>query len=112
MSKLPEMITKHHEEIRADWLKQMSSTVRRADLMSNEELESQSRELMDAIVSGTGMAAEALRLQDKLGSIKEGLQADIVAVRGNPIQDITAVRNLVFVMKGGKVYRNDSMLSH
>ena len=52
MSKLPEMINKHHEEIRADWLKQMSTAVRRADLISNEELESQSRELMDAIVSG------------------------------------------------------------
>ncbi len=53
MSKLPEMINKHHEEIRADWLKQMSSAVRRADLISDEELESQSRELMDAIASGT-----------------------------------------------------------
>ncbi len=53
MSKLPEMINKHHEEIRADWLKQMSSAVRRADLISDEELESQSRELMDAIAGGT-----------------------------------------------------------
>jgi rsbT co-antagonist protein RsbR len=52
MSKLPEMINKHHEEIRADWLKQMSTAVRRADLISNEEIESQSRELMDAIANG------------------------------------------------------------
>jgi rsbT co-antagonist protein RsbR len=52
MSKLPEMINKHHEEIRADWLKQMSNAVRRVDLISNEELESQSRELMGAIASG------------------------------------------------------------
>ena len=52
MSKLPEMINKHHEEIRADWVKQMSNTVRRADLMTNDELESQSRELMDAIANG------------------------------------------------------------
>jgi len=52
MSKLPEMINKNKEEIRSDWLKQMSTAVRRADLMSNEELESQSRELMDAIASG------------------------------------------------------------
>lgn len=52
MSKLPEMINKHHEEIRADWLKQMSNTVRRADLISNQELESQSREIMEAIASG------------------------------------------------------------
>ena len=52
MSKLPEMINKHHEEIRADWLKQMSTAVRRADLIGDEELESQSRELMDAIAAG------------------------------------------------------------
>ena len=47
MSKLPEMINKYQEEIRADWLKQMNSSVRRADLMSNEEMDSQSRELME-----------------------------------------------------------------
>jgi rsbT co-antagonist protein RsbR len=52
MSKLPEMIGKHHEMIRADWLKQMSGSVRRSDLISNEEIESQSRELMDAIAAG------------------------------------------------------------
>src|ERR1700731_3390732 len=52
MSKLPEMINKHQEEIRTDWLKQMSTAVRRADLISNEELESQSRELMAAIATG------------------------------------------------------------
>jgi rsbT co-antagonist protein RsbR len=52
MSKLAEMINKHKDEIRADWLKQMSIAVRRADLISNEEMESQSRELMDAIAAG------------------------------------------------------------
>ena len=52
MSKLPEMINKHQEEIRADWLKQMSTAVRRADLISNEEIDSQSRELMNGIASG------------------------------------------------------------
>ncbi|MCU1334003.1 MAG: anti-sigma-factor antagonist, partial [Candidatus Angelobacter sp.] len=52
MSKLPEMINKHQEEIRADWLKQMSTAVRRVDLISNEEIDSQSRELMTAIASG------------------------------------------------------------
>lgn len=62
---------------------------------------------MEAIISGTSLAAKALRLQNQLGSIKEGLQADIVAVAGNPITDITAVRNVVFVMKGGKIYRNE-----
>jgi imidazolonepropionase-like amidohydrolase len=63
---------------------------------------------MEAIVSGTSMAAESLRLGDQIGSIAPGLEADLVAVGGNPLEDITAVRNVVFVMKGGKVYRNTS----
>jgi imidazolonepropionase-like amidohydrolase len=61
---------------------------------------------MDAIVSGTSLAAEALRLQDKVGSIMPNMAADIVAVDGDPLQDITAVRRVVFVMKNGKVYKN------
>ncbi len=61
---------------------------------------------MDAIVSGTSLAAESLRLQDKLGSIGDGMEADLVAVGGNPLEDIAAVRRVVFVMKGGKVYKN------
>lgn len=61
---------------------------------------------MDAIVSGTSLAAESLRLQDKIGAIQEGLEADLVAVEGNPLDDITAVRRVAFVMKGGKVYKN------
>lgn len=52
MSKLPEMISKHQDAIRADWLKQMSGSVRRTDLISNEELDSQSRELMTGIAAG------------------------------------------------------------
>jgi len=61
---------------------------------------------MDAIVSGTSLAAESLRLGDKVGSVVEGMEADLVAVQGNPLDDITAVRHVVFVMKGGKVFRN------
>ncbi len=61
---------------------------------------------MDAIVSATSLAAEALRLQDKVGSIMPNMMADIVAVDGDPLQDITAVRRVVFVMKNGKVYKN------
>jgi imidazolonepropionase-like amidohydrolase len=60
---------------------------------------------MDAITSGTSMAAESLRMGDKIGAIAEGMEADLVAVKGDPLQDITAVRNVGFVMKGGKVYR-------
>ena len=60
---------------------------------------------MDAITSGTSLAAEALGLGDKIGAIAPGMQADLVAVAGNPLDDITAVRNVQFVMKGGRVYK-------
>jgi imidazolonepropionase-like amidohydrolase len=60
---------------------------------------------MDAITSGTSMAAESLGMAGQIGSIAEGLQADLVAVNGDPLADITAVRHVAFVMKGGKVYR-------
>ena len=53
MSKLPEMISKHEEQLRTEWLKQMSSAVRRADLMSDEEIKAQSRELLAAIAIAT-----------------------------------------------------------
>jgi imidazolonepropionase-like amidohydrolase len=62
--------------------------------------------VMDAIVSGTSLAAESLGLQDKIGTIAEGMEADIVAVAGNPLEDITAVRKVVFVMKAGHVYKS------
>ena len=61
---------------------------------------------MDALMSGTSVAAESLGMADRIGSIAEGMEADLVAVEGNPLDDITAVRRVVFVMKGGKVYRN------
>jgi len=61
---------------------------------------------MDALVSATSRAAAALGLQDTLGVVAPGMQADLIAVDGDPRQDITAVRRVVFVMKGGKVYKN------
>lgn len=62
---------------------------------------------MDVLMSGTSVAAESLGLGDKIGSLAPGMEADIVATEGNPLDDITAVRNVVFVMKHGKIYRND-----
>src|SRR5262245_52044073 len=62
---------------------------------------------MDAIVSATSLSAESLRMQDRIGSIARGMEADIIATDGNPLDDITAVRRVVFVMKAGKVYKND-----
>jgi imidazolonepropionase-like amidohydrolase len=61
---------------------------------------------MDALMSGTSVAAESLGLAGQIGAIAEGMQADLVAVQGNPLDDITAVRRVVFVMRAGKVYRN------
>lgn len=61
---------------------------------------------LQALVSGTSLAAEALGLGETAGVLAPGYEADIVAVEGNPLEDITAVRRVVFVMKAGKVYRN------
>jgi imidazolonepropionase-like amidohydrolase len=65
---------------------------------------------MEAIVSGTSVAAESLGLGDKIGTLAPGFEADIVAVEGDPLADITAVRHVVFVMKGGQVWRNQVRL--
>ena len=61
---------------------------------------------MTAMVSAQSLNAEALRLADQIGSIAPGMQADIIALDGDPLKDITAVRRVVFVMKGGAVYTN------
>jgi imidazolonepropionase-like amidohydrolase len=61
---------------------------------------------MDAIISATSMAAESLGMGDKIGAIAPGMEADLIAIDGNPLEDITAVRRVVFVMKGGRVYKN------
>src|SRR5580698_1121288 len=60
---------------------------------------------MDAIVSATSVSAESLGLGREIGTVAPGFQADLVATDGNPLEDITAVRRVVFVMKSGKVYR-------
>ncbi len=62
---------------------------------------------MDAMVAANSRAAESLGLQNEIGSISPGMTADIIALDGNPLKDITAVRRVVFVMKGGKVYKNE-----
>src|SRR5712692_4799276 len=61
---------------------------------------------MAAMVSANSLGAEALGMADQIGSIAPGLQADIIALDGDPLKDITAVRRVVFVMKGGMVYKN------
>jgi imidazolonepropionase-like amidohydrolase len=66
---------------------------------------------MAALESATSVSAEALNLQDQIGSIAVGMQADIVGFDGDPLRDVTAARRAVFVMKGGKVFEN-RRLSH
>jgi imidazolonepropionase-like amidohydrolase len=60
---------------------------------------------MDAITSGTSVSAASLGMSNQIGSIAEGMEADLVATNGNPLDDITNVRKVAFVMKHGKVYK-------
>ena len=61
---------------------------------------------MAAMVSANSLSAEALGMGNQLGSIATGFEADIIALDGDPLKDITAVRRVVFVMKGGVVYKH------
>jgi imidazolonepropionase-like amidohydrolase len=62
---------------------------------------------LEAITSATSLGAEALGMGAEIGAIAPGFQADLIAVDGDPSKDITALRRVVFVMKGGRVYRWD-----
>lgn len=60
---------------------------------------------MQAILEMTSLAAQSMNLAKELGSIVPGLAADLVAVEGDPLADISALRNVKFVMRHGTVYR-------
>jgi imidazolonepropionase-like amidohydrolase len=62
---------------------------------------------MQAIRAGTSVPAELLGWSDKVGTVEAGKWADIVAVSGDPLKDITELQRVVFVMKGGAIYKND-----
>ena len=64
------------------------------------------QEPMEALVSANSLAAEALGLGHRTGSIADGLDADIIALEGDPLKDITAVRRVPFVMKAGTIVVN------
>ena len=60
---------------------------------------------MDGIISATSLAAESMRLGTTVGTLAPGFEADIIAINGDPIADITKLRDVTFVMKGGKVHK-------
>jgi imidazolonepropionase-like amidohydrolase len=62
---------------------------------------------MQAIRAGTVVPAELLGWSDKVGTVEAGKWADIVAVSGDPLKDITELKRVKFVMKAGAVYKND-----
>jgi imidazolonepropionase-like amidohydrolase len=61
---------------------------------------------MEAIKAATSVAADFLDIGDTHGRIEAGKQADIIAVRGDPLADISVLENVSFVMKGGHVYKD------
>jgi imidazolonepropionase-like amidohydrolase len=63
---------------------------------------------LDALRSATAIPARMCGLDDQLGTVEVGKWADLIATRENPLDCISAVRSVVFVMKGGKVIRQDS----
>jgi imidazolonepropionase-like amidohydrolase len=60
---------------------------------------------MEAIIGATSLSAASLNLGDTIGTLAPGFEADIVAVPGDPTKDITAVSKVLFVMKGGQVFK-------
>jgi imidazolonepropionase-like amidohydrolase len=60
-----------------------------------------------ALQTATVVDSEMMGWQDQIGSLEKGKYADIVAVAGDPLQDITEMQRVKFVMKGGKVIKNE-----
>jgi imidazolonepropionase-like amidohydrolase len=63
------------------------------------------QEAAAAVVSATSLAAESLDRDHEIGTLAPGMEADLIAVEGDPLSDITSLRRVVFVMKGGKVVK-------
>jgi imidazolonepropionase-like amidohydrolase len=61
---------------------------------------------MDAIIGATSLAAQSMHLEKTIGTLAAGYEADLIALDGDPLTDITAVTRVAFVMKGGNVYKH------
>jgi imidazolonepropionase-like amidohydrolase len=61
---------------------------------------------MAALISATSLSAKSMGLGDQIGTIAAGMQADIIAMDGDPLKDATSVRRVMFVMKGGTIFKN------
>jgi imidazolonepropionase-like amidohydrolase len=64
---------------------------------------------MDAIVSATRTAAEIIGWSDRVGTVEAGKFADLIAVAGDPLRDITELERVTFVMKNGTVYKYEGL---
>ena len=64
-------------------------------------------ETLDVVRAATSHNAEYFDIADRVGAVRAGLLADLIAVEGDPTAEIAALRNVRFVMKGGRVYRHD-----
>lgn len=95
MSKLSDIISKHESEIRADWLKNMASGVRRADLMNDQELQQQSRDLLTGIVKGL-RSGESINLDEAAWSTVRDQMQSISASRAE--QGFTTSETATFVL--------------
>ena len=65
---------------------------------------------MQAIIAGTAVSAEALGMQDEIGTVEKGKFADLIAMRISPIDDIKQLQDVKFVMQGGKIIKDERVL--
>jgi imidazolonepropionase-like amidohydrolase len=61
----------------------------------------------DAIISATSLSAESLHMDKQIGTLAPGFQADLIAVAGDPLKDVSLLRHVAFVMKGGKIFKSE-----